>query len=280
MAEASLYRTGVPDAPKPPVHQRVLNSIPMACAIYVMVIGLIVYGSYVGARNMGYNWQWYRVPQYLFSYTDDGFQWGEIAIGFVATIKLSILSFGLAIVIGLSVALLRLSSLVVGTAVAIGFLELVRNIPLLVLLYLIYYVIGPIFGFDRLWASILTLAIFHSALISEIFRAGVNAVPKGQWEAARSIGMSTRQCYHYIVLPQSVRFMLPPMTGEAVHLIKSSAIVSVIAVAELTTIGRNIISDTYMSFEIWFTVAIVYLAVTLLLSVGVSYLERRYAVAQ
>ncbi len=262
------------------MHQRVLNSVPMACAIYVIVIGMIVYGSYVGARNMGYNWQWYRIPQFLFSFTDDGFQWGEIAIGLVATIQLSVLSFALAVILGLFVALLRLSGLVVGTAVAIGFLELVRNIPLLVLLYLVYYVLGQIFGFGRYWASILTLAIFHSALISEIFRAGVNAVPKGQWEAARSIGMSTGQCYRYIVLPQSVRFMLPPMTGEAVHLIKSSAIVSVIAVAELTTIGRNIISDTYMSFEIWFTVAAVYMAVTLLLSIGVSHLERRYAVDQ
>ena len=280
MAATGDSVSGVSVAPRPSVHQRILNSVPMACVIYVAVIGLIVYGSYVGARNMGYNWQWYRVPQYLFSYTENGFQWGEIVIGLVATIKLSGLSFVLAVAIGLFVALLRLSGLVVGTAVAICFLELVRNIPLLVLLYLIYYVIGQIFGLDRFWASILTLAVFHSALISEIFRAGVNAVPKGQWEAARSIGMSTGQCYRYIVLPQSIRFMLPPMTGEAVHLVKSSAIVSVIAVAELTTVGRNIISDTYMSFEIWFTVAVVYLAVTLILSVGVSYMERRYAVVQ
>ena len=148
------------------------------------------------------------------------------------------------------------------------------------LLYLFYYLLGPIFGFDRYTASILTLAIFHSALISEILRAGINAVPQGQWEAAKSIGMSAGQTYRYIILPQSVRFMLPPMTGEVVHLVKSSAIVSVIAVAELTTFGRNIISDTYMSFEIWFTVAMVYMVVTLILSVGVSYLERRYAVDQ
>jgi polar amino acid transport system permease protein len=98
----------------------------------------------------------------------------------------------------------------------------------------------------------------------------------GQWEAAASIGMSRAQAYRYIILPQSVRFMLPPLTGEVVHLIKSSAIVSVIAVAELTTIGRNIISDTYMSFEIWFTIAAVYLVLTLVLSFGVSAVERRF----
>ncbi len=271
---------GVSPIPKPPLHQQLLNSVPVAVLIYVIVVGLIVYGSFTGAQNMGYNWQWYRIPQYLYSFTDDGFQWGEIMVGLAATIELCILSFALATLLGLIVALLRLSGLVVGTAVAVGFLELIRNIPLLVLLYLFYYVLGPIFKFDRYTASILTLAVFHSALISEIFRAGINAVSIGQWEAAKSIGMSTWQAYRYIILPQSIRFMLPPMTGEMVHLIKSSAIVSVIAVAELTTIGRNIIADTYMSFEIWFTVAIVYMVVTLILSVGVSFLEKRYAVDQ
>ncbi len=271
---------GVNSIPKPPLHQQLLNSVPVAVAIYIIVVGLIVYGSFTGAQNMGYNWQWYRVPQYLYSFTDDGFQWGEIMVGLAATIELCILSFALATFLGLIVALLRLSGLVVGTAVAVGFLELIRNIPLLVLLYLFYYVLGPIFKFDRYFASILTLAVFHSALISEIFRAGINAVSIGQWEAAKSIGMSTGQAYRYIILPQSIRFMLPPLTGEMVHLIKSSAIVSVIAVAELTTIGRNIIADTYMSFEIWFTIAIVYMVVTLILSVGVSFLEKRYAVDQ
>ena len=239
-----------------------------------------LYGSFTGAQNIGYNWQWYRIPQFIYSHTDDGFQWGELAIGLVATLKLSFTAFVLATIFGLVIALLRLSDLVLGTAVAIGFLELIRNIPLLVLLYLFYYVLGPIFSFDRYTASVLTLAVFHAALISEIFRAGINAIPVGQWEGATSIGMSKMQAYTYIVLPQSIRFMLPPMMGEVVHLVKSSAIVSVIAVAELTTFGRNIISDTYMSFEIWFTVAAIYMVVALTLSVGVSYLERRYAVSQ
>ncbi len=266
--------------PKPPAIQRFFDSVPVSVATYGIVVALIAYGSFTGAQNMGYNWQWYRIPQYIYSFTDDGFQLGEIMIGLVATLKLSVTAFALATALGLLIALLRLSHLIVGTAVALGFLELIRNIPLLVLLYLFYYVLGPIFSFDRYTASILTLAVFHAALISEILRAGVNAVPRGQWEAAESIGMTQFQTYRYIVLPQSVRFMLPPMTGEVVHLVKSSAIVSVIAVAELTTIGRNIISDTYMSFEIWFTVAAVYMAVTLILSVGVSYLERRYSVDQ
>ena len=253
-------------------------SKPASVAFYLIIMYLIVRLSLTGAEAMGYNWQWYRIPDYLFRLTDDGFQWGEIAIGLVKTIELSVTSFAFATVLGLCLALLRLSGLLVGTGVAVAYLEFIRNMPLLVLLYLIYYVLGPIFGLDRYSASVLCLAIYHSALVSEIFRAGINAVGTGQWEAARSIGMSTGQCYRYVILPQSVKFMLPPLTGEAVHLIKSSAIVSVIAVAELTTIGRNLISDTYMSFEIWFTVAAVYMVVTLILSVGVTRLERRYAV--
>ena len=245
-----------------------------------MIVGGIVWLSYSGAQAMGYNWQWYRIPQYFYTVTEDGFQWGEIVLGLVKTLQLSITSFALAIVLGLIIALLRLSGLIICTAVSIGFLELIRNIPLLVLLYLFYYVMGPIFGFDRYTASILCLAVFHSVLVSEIFRAAINAVATGQWEAATSIGMSKGQAYRYIILPQSVRFMLPPLTGEAVHLVKSSAIVSVIAVAELTTIGRNIISDTYMSFEIWFTIAAVYMVVTLILSVGVSMVEKKYAESQ
>ncbi|NKB53135.1 MAG: ABC transporter permease subunit [Rhizobiaceae bacterium] len=278
MQDATALK-GQPLSSPSPV-QRFFESTFVSVLIYAIVIGLICYGSYAGAQNMGYNWQWHRVPQYLYSFTDDGFQLGEIFYGLGTTIVLSLTSFLLATLIGLIIALLRLSGLVIGSAVAVGFLEFVRNIPLLVLLYLFYYVLGPIFKFDRYTASVLTLAVFHSALISEILRAGINAVPKGQWEASKSIGMSSGQSYRYIILPQSVRFMLPPMTGEVVHLIKSSAIVSVIAVAELTTIGRNIISDTFMSFEIWFTVALVYMAVTLILSIGVSHLEKKYIVDQ
>ena len=257
---------------------KAIDSVTFAIIAYTAIIGGIVWLAYSGAQAMGYNWQWYRIPQYFYTFTDDGFQWGEISVGLVKTLTLSSIAFALAVVMGLIVALLRLSGLVVCTAVSVAFLELIRNIPLLVLLYLFYYVLGPIFGFDRYWASILCLSVFHSVLISEIFRAGINAVAKGQWEAATSIGMSKGQAYRYIILPQSIRFMLPPMTGEVVHMVKSSAIVSVIAVAELTTIGRNIISETYMRFEVWFTIAAVYMVVTLILSVGVSFVEKRYAV--
>jgi len=264
--------------PKPPPIQQFFDSKIVSTALYAIVIGVICYGSYTGAESMGYNWQWYRIPAYFYSFTDGGFQVGELIIGLGTTIKISGGSFLLALLFGLIVAFLRLSGLYIGAKVAVIFLEFIRNIPLLVLLYLFYYVLGPIFKYDRVTASVLCLAVYHSALLSEIFRAGINAVVKGQWEAASSIGMTKSQAYRYIILPQSIKFMLPPITGEVVHVIKSSAIVSVIAVGELTTFGRNIISDTYMSFEIWFSVAAIYMVVTLSLSIGVSFVEKHYAV--
>tara|TARA_B100001093_G_scaffold99733_1_gene91836 strand:- start:3341 stop:4183 length:843 start_codon:yes stop_codon:yes gene_type:complete len=255
-----------------------LSSTPVSVFIYCLIVSCILYSSFRGAQSMGYNWQWYQIPKYIYSYTDEGFQFGELMLGLWTTITLSFTAFFLALIIGFWVALLRLSGLFIGTKIAICFLEFVRNVPLLVLVYLFYYVLGPVFKYDRYTASILCLAVYHSALISEILRAGINAVVQGQWEAAKSIGMSKMQTYIYIILPQSVRFLLPPMTGEVVHMVKSSAIVSVIAVAELTTLGQNIISDTYMAFEIWFTIAIIYMIVIMILSIGASQVEKRYTV--
>ncbi len=276
-ANDSISLKGLP-VRRPPVLNRFLSSTPVSVVIYCFIVGAILYSSFTGAQSMGYNWQWYQIPKYIYSYTEDGFQFGELMLGLWKTITLSFSAFLLAMGIGLLVALLRLSGLIIGTKVAICFLEFVRNVPLLVLVYLFYYVLGPVFKYDRYTASILCLAVYHSALISEILRAGINAVAQGQWEAAKSIGMNKTQMYRYIILPQSIRFMLPPMTGEVVHMVKSSAIVSVIAVAELTTLGQNIISDTYMAFEIWFTIAIIYMIVILILSIGASQVEKRYTV--
>ncbi|WP_348524724.1 amino acid ABC transporter permease [Paracoccus marinaquae] len=257
--------------------RRLLSSRLVSVLLYLLVVWLILRTALNGAAAMGYNWQWYRIPQFLLERTEDGFQAGELLTGLLASLILSGLAFLLALFLGLIVALLRLSDLVVGRAVARLFLEIVRNMPLLVLLYVFYYVTGPIFGLNRYVASVICLGVYHAALVSEIFRAGINSIATGQWEAAAAIGLSRRQTYRFVILPQAVRFMLPPMTGEAVNMIKSSAIVSVIAVAELTTAGRNIISDTYLSFEIWFTVAALYLAVTLCLSLLATHLEHRLA---
>lgn len=251
----------------------------LATLQFALLCAALLWLTARGAASMGYNWQWYRVPDYFARIVEGRLVWGPLALGFVETVRLSAVAFVLTIALGLAVAVLRLSRSPVGRAVAVGYTELIRNTPLLVQLYIFYFVLAPLLGVDRYWTAILCLTVFEAAFAAEIFRAGIMAVPKGQWEAAASLGLEKAQAYRDIVLPQAVRLVLPPLTGLAVSLVKHSSIVSVIAVFELTTEGRNIISDTYMSFEIWLTVAGLYLCVTVTLSLLAGWLERRLEAA-
>ena len=232
-----------------------------------------------GAEALHYNWQWYRVPQHLYRFEEGAFHPGPLLRGLGVTLELSGWSLLLAVIFGLTAALLQRSTSWAGHAVARVYVEIVRNTPMLVQLYLVYFVLAPILGMDRFAAAVLALAIFEGAYAAEIFRAGIGAVPRGEWEAAEALGLSRYAAYRRVVLPQAIRVVLPPLTGLGVSLIKHSALVSVIAVADLTTEGRNLIADTFMTFELWFTVAALYLALTTSLSLLVGWLERRLAVS-
>ena len=242
---------------------------------YAIVMVGLVWLTIEGASEMGYNWQWYQIPRYFYRVIDEELIWGPLATGLVVTIEISLYSMLLTLVLGLLTALLRMSNSLSGQVLARVYLETIRNTPMLVQIYVFYFVIAPVLGIDRFWTGVLCLGLFEGSFASEIIRAGINSVPRGQWEAASSVGLSRFSSYRYVVLPQAIPLMLPPMTGVLINLIKHSAIVSVIAVFELTTEGRNIIADTYMAFEVWLTVAGIYLVLTVSLSIFVGYLERR-----
>ena len=242
---------------------------------YAIVMVGLVWLTIEGASEMGYNWQWYQIPRYFYRVIDEELIWGPLATGLVITIEISLYSMLLTLVLGLLTALLRMSNSLSGQVLARVYLEPIRNTPMLVQIYVFYFVIAPVLGIDRFWTGVLCLGLFEGSFASEIIRAGINSVPRGQWEAASSVGLSRFSSYRYVVLPQAIPLMLPPMTGVLINLIKHSAIVSVIAVFELTTEGRNIIADTYMAFEVWLTVAGIYLVLTISLSIFVGYLERR-----
>ncbi len=244
-------------------------------AVYGGVMTLVVWGVYQGAVSTGYRWQWHRVPQYLFEWDAGTLYRGVLIDGLLVTLEISLLAFLLMLVLGLVTALLDGSASVVGRAIARTYVEVIRNTPLLVQLYVVYFALSPVLGLDRMTAAILTLALFEGAYAAEIFRAGIQAVPKGQVEAAEALGLARFSILRLVVLPQAFRLTLPPLTGQTVSLIKDSSIVSVIAVFELTTEGRNIVSDTFLTFEIWFTVALLYLSLTVTLSFAVTGLERR-----
>lgn len=247
--------------------------------IAILTFGIIGWLIWRGALAMEYNWQWYRVSPFFYRVVDGEFIWGPLYWGVIVTLKLAAISGILAIFIGFVTAFARLSDSRAGGTIATWYLELIRNTPLLVQLFLFYFVLAPIFGIDRFWSGVLCLSFYEGSFAAEIIRGGIQGVDRGQYEAGDAAGLTVFNKYRYIIVPQAMPLILPPLTGLLISLIKHSAIVSVIAVTELTTTGLNLISDTFMAFEIWFIIAGIYLALTVSLSIGVGQLERKLNVA-
>ena len=258
--------------PKDPASSHIARSIWQILQA-ILVFGIIAWLIYAGAAAMEYRWQWYRVGPFFYRMVDGEFIAGPLIRGIIVTLQLAGVSSVLAILIGAFTAIGRMSNSIAGRSIATTYLEIIRNTPLLVQLFMFYFVLAPIFGIDRFWAGVLCLAAFEGSFAAEIIRGGIQAVERGQYEAADATGLSKFDKYFCVILPQALPLILPPLTGLLISLIKHSAIVSVIAVAELTTEGLNLISDTYMAFEIWFIVAGMYLVLTTSLSVLVNILE-------
>ena len=254
---------------------RTLREISIALITFTIIAWLI----WRGALAMEYNWQWYRVSPFFYRIVDDEFIFGPLYWGLLKTLKLAFIAGILAIIIGFITAFARMSNSRAGSNIATFYLEAIRNTPLIVQLFLFYFVLAPIFGIDRFWAGVLCLAFFEGSFAAEIIRGGIQGVDRGQFEAGDAAGLTTYDKYRYIIVPQSMPLILPPLTGLLISLIKHSAIVSVIAVSELTTTGLNLISDTFMAFEVWFIIAGIYLTLTITLSIGVGQLEKKLNVA-
>jgi polar amino acid transport system permease protein len=246
--------------------------------IYLFVMLSIGYIIVRGASEQGYHWQWYRVTQYLFTYKDGTFTFGPLLEGLKITVFITMVSMVLTYTIGLVTALLRLSDSIIGRATAKVYLEIARNTPLIVQLFFVYFVVAPILGIDRMFAAILALSLFEGAYASEIYRAGIVSIHKGQWEACHSLGLSTFDSYRKVILPQAIRRVLPPLTSQTISLIKDSSLVSVIAVYEMTMQANAIVAETFLTFEIYFTIAGIYLLLTTSISQLVAVLERKFKV--
>lgn len=243
---------------------------------FIVLTAFLVAVTVHGAQSMDYQWKWEKIPKYIYRSIDGAVIWGPLMKGAFVTVEIAWKAGLLAMVIGLVTALLRMSGSIVGAAIAWIYVELVRNTPILVQMLIVYFIIAAVLGIPRQWAGVLCLAFYEGAFTAEIIRGAVIAVRKGQREASQSLGFSTFYMYRDIVLPQAIPLMLPPLGGIVVNLVKHSAIVSVIAVFDLTTQARTLVSDTFMAFEIWLTAAAMYLVMTITLSLGVNWLERRY----
>lgn len=281
-----------------------LKPLDMVLAFVLLSLGLFL--AYRIRVGLHYEWNWSVIPQYLFRYDPDINRWlpNLLVQGLFNTIRLSIWGTLFATLLGTTLGLCRISPHLFKRLLGRTYVELIRNLPPLVLIFIFYFFVSdqimPILGveefvrsrsestrniltflfappsqFSAFLSAVITLAIFEGAYITEIVRAGIQSIEKGQWEAGHALGLSWRHQMFDVILPQATHRILPPLAGQFISTIKDSAIVSVISIQELTFQGMELMSATYLTFEIWITVTVLYLILTLSLSLGVGRLEMR-----
>ena len=291
--------------------QKKLKITPLDIMILLALAGGLVYTIYQVTVKLNYNWQWEIIPQYLFRYDEESARWvsNYLIHGLLTTLRLSFWGTLLATIFGTVMGLLRVSKSLFHRMLARSYVELMRNLPPLVIIFIFYFFISdqimPVLGiddylrsapartqhiFELLFAppqfasafisALFTLAIFEGAYITEIVRAGIESVEKGQWEASHALGLSKYHSMRHIILPQAMQRLLPALAGQFISLIKDSAIVSVISIQELSYQGTQLMASTYLTIEIWITITALYLVMTLTFSLGVSKLETYMARSQ
>jgi polar amino acid transport system permease protein len=191
------------------------------------------------------------------------------------TIKITLVAFALALFLGLLVGMVRISRRLPWTWLGRAWVDGIRGVPLLVLIFFIYFGLGRILHLPQFLAGVMAIGICYSAYVGETIRAGIQAVPRGQWEAARSLGLSASRTMRHVVLPQAVRIVIPPVMNDFIACLKDSSLVSIIGLRELTRAGREYSSATFLDFQTWLVVGLLYLAMTLALSRLSSLLEMR-----
>lgn len=202
---------------------------------------------------------------------------GPVLTGLWVTLKISFFSAILTFIIGVIVALMRLSTYQFLKDIATVYITIIRGTPLLVQIFLFYFIVANIFELDRFVAGVLALGIFFGAYMAEVLRGAIQSIDKGQIEAANSLGISKFQAMRYIILPQAFKRALPTLVGEMIALVKDSSLVSVISITDLTKVGREIVSNTFSPFETWIVIALVYLTITSTMSFIGHKLEQKMA---
>jgi polar amino acid transport system permease protein len=269
--------------------------------LLLMAIIYIVYKIKIG---FSYKWNWGAMPQFFFRFDPEVEKWvpNILMQGFFTTLRLSIWATIFATFIGASMGLFRVSHKLLRRLIGSTYVELIRNLPPLVIILIFYFFVGdqllPSLGvetfirnagestqrllsslfappplFTAFLSALITLSIFEGAYIAEIVRAGIQSIEKGQWEAADALGFSRWEQLRHIIIPQAVQRILPPLAGQFISTIKDSAIVSVISIQELTFQAMELMSSTYFTFEIWITITVMYLILTLTCSLAVDRLE-------
>ncbi|MBW2409015.1 MAG: amino acid ABC transporter permease [Deltaproteobacteria bacterium] len=214
---------------------------------------------------------------------------GLLVVGLWFTLKISVLATIFGVIIGIIGGLTRISGNPALKWTTMVYVELIRGSPLLVQILIWYFILGTVinellaaYGLGRIpawWYGVASLACFAGAYVTEIVRAGIQSIHRGQMEAARSLGMSYGQAMRYIIMPQALRRILPPLAGQFISLIKDSSLLGMIAIRELAKAAREAVTASLQPFEIFMLCAVLYLVLTFTLSMLVQQLERRMAVS-
>jgi polar amino acid transport system permease protein len=290
------------------VYRRKTRITRLDLVVTALILLLAAYIAYRLTMKLNYKWNWSIIPQYLFFFDETEGRWkaNVLVQGLLTTIRLTVWSTLLAMVFGFVAGILRTTPRLFNRLVGRSYVELIRNVPPLVLVFIFYFFVSdqiiPILGVDEFIRSsspgtqkvisffcsspdlftaflsgMFTIAIFQGAYITEIVRAGIQSISRGQWEASYALGLSWRQQMTDIILPQALKRVLPPLANEFINTLKYSAIVSVISIQELTFQAMQVMAATYVTIEIWLTVTVIYLIMCMMLSFGVQWLERRMA---
>ena len=291
------------------LHRKKLRLGWVDYAVFAVLIAAIAYVYYRVDSVLQYRWEWSIIPGYLYRWDEEQQRWvaNLLMQGLYMTLRLALWGVVLAVIIGVAFGIMRTARRLFPRMLSRVYVELIRNIPPLVFIFIFYFFISslimPSFGIEEFvlqaspetlaWlevlfgspelipnviSGVLCLAIFEGAYVTEIVRAGIQSVPKTQAEAGLSIGLSRRQVMRFVILPQAVQRVLPPLAGQFITLVKDSSIVSLISIQELTFLANETAVSTTRMFEVWITVAGLYFGVCYSCALLFDWIERRMAV--
>lgn len=244
---------------------------PAAAFVSWTLVALFAAALFSFAFNeLHYGWNWAAIWHYRQKFVN----------GWLMTLAIAAAALLASLLIGLASALARRSALLPLRYGAQLYVEMVRGTPLLVQILILFYVVANAVGIDdRYLVGVLALSLFAGAYLSEMIRAGIESVGDSQLESARAIGLTRAQTYRYVIFPQVVRQLIPPLTGQFASIIKDSSLLSIIAVSEFTLNAQEVNAFTYSTLESYLPLAFGYLLLTLPISLASRWLERRFVYA-
>ncbi len=244
----------------------------LSAVVLMLGIGFLFYSF----KSLDYAWDFAFLKDYFWEPSTN--RPGLILQGLWGTFYISLLSILGGTILGFILGLIMVCPEPLAAKSTTVFVDIFRNTPVLVQLYVMYFIVGTALDLAPETAGVLTLSLFCSAYVADIFRANVLEFDRGQWDAARAMGLHQGQIAFYIMAPQILRRMLPALVGQFVSLVKDSSLVSVISVTDLTKSALNVVAVSFRSFETWFVIAIVYRVLHYVLSSYGRYLEKRLRV--